>query len=197
MASDRQNWRSHLGWLAGQLIVIFLGVMAAFIVENYRERINQHEELQEAISGLITEMENFEHGSADYSNRFDSAIEKWKAADRQGQRAVPGYFRIPGAPHPPSAAWTTTVNSGIARMFDPKLRLKLGYFYAEFLGIHDNYERYNQYTEREILPRLPAGPDAFSGEEDKFLRMFRVHMDLETEFAADLRRLGKDRKSVV
>ena len=190
-SDQRQDWRSHLSWLAGQLVVIFLGVSAAFIVENYRERASQREEFQEAIAGLITEIEDYERGSADYSNRFDSAIEKWKAADRQGQRAVPGYFRIPGAPHPPSAAWTTTVNSGIARMFDPKLRLKLGYFYAEFIGIHDNYERYNQFTEREILPRLPAGPDAFYGEDDKLLPMFRVHMDLETEFAADLRRLGK------
>jgi len=191
MASDRQNWRSHLGWLAGQLIVIFLGVTAAFIVENYRERINQREELQEAIAGLITEMENFEHGSADYSNAFDSAIEKWKAADRQGQRAVPGYFRIPGAPHPPSAAWTTTVNSGIARMFDPKLRLDLGYFYNEFLGIHENYQRYNDFTEREILPRLAAGPDAFYGSDGKLMSMFQVHMDLEAEFASDLRRMGQ------
>jgi hypothetical protein len=191
MASDRQNWRSHLGWLAGQLIVIFLGVTAAFIVENYRERINQREELQEAIVGLITELENFEHGSAEYSNGFDSAIEKWKAADRQGQRAVPGYFRIPGAPHPPSAAWTTTVNSGIARMFDPKLRLDLGYFYNEFLGIHENYQRYNDFTEREILPRLIAGPDAFYGSDGKLIPMFQVHMDLEAEFAADLRRTGQ------
>jgi len=45
----------------------------------------------------------------------------------------------------------------IARMFDPKLRMDLGYYYSEFVGIHDNYERYNQFTEREILPRLAAG----------------------------------------
>ena len=42
-------------------------------------------------------------------------------------------------------------------MFDPKLRMDLGYYYSEFVGIHDNYERYNQFTEREILPRLAAG----------------------------------------
>jgi len=35
-SDQKQSWRSRLGWLAGQLFVIFLGVSAAFVVENYR-----------------------------------------------------------------------------------------------------------------------------------------------------------------
>ena len=42
---QKQNWRARLGWLAGQMFVIFLGVTAAFVVENYRETLNQREEL--------------------------------------------------------------------------------------------------------------------------------------------------------
>src|ERR1051325_4534561 len=129
MAENDQSWRSHFGWLAGQLLVIFLGVTAAFIVENYRENASQREELRQAVAGLITELENSETKSAQFAAAFDSAIEKWKVADRRGQRAAPGYYRIPGSTHPPTGAWTTTVNSGIARMFDPKLRRELGYNY--------------------------------------------------------------------
>lgn len=58
------------------------------------------------------------------------------------------------------------------------------------LGIHEKYERYNQFTEREVLPRVELGPDAFYAGDGKLLPMFRVHMDLGSEFAADLRRLG-------
>ena len=76
-------------------------------------------------------------------------------------------------------------------MFDPKLRRELGYYYSEFFGIHDDYDRYNQFTEREILSRLDAGPDAFYGPDGKLLSMFRVHMDLQTEFAANLRRMAQ------
>ena len=184
-----QSWRSHVGWLAGQLLVIFLGVTAAFIVENYRESLSQREELHQAVSGLVAELEDYEARSARITNAFDAAIETWKAADRRGQHAIPGYYRIPGAPHPPIAGWTTMVNSGIARFLDPKLRRDLSYYYSEFVGIHDNYERYNQFTEREILPRLASGPDAFYGPDGKLLPIFRVQMDLEAEFAADLRRL--------
>lgn len=190
-SDQRQNWRSRLGWLAGQLFVIFLGVTAAFIVENYRENLSQREELRQAVAGLSTELERYETRSVQFADAFDAAIEKWKAAERQGQRAVPGYYRIPGASHPPISAWTTTVNSGIARMMEPTLRRDLGFFYSEFVGIHDNYDRSSQFTEREILPRLAAGPDAFYGPDGKLLPMFRVHMDLQTEFAAELRKLAQ------
>jgi hypothetical protein len=80
-------------------------------------------------------------------------IARWEDAERTGKRAVPGYYRIPGAPHPPSAGWNSAVASGVARMLQPKLRRELGYFYSAFVGIHDNYDRYNQFTEREVLPR--------------------------------------------
>jgi hypothetical protein len=185
-----QAWRSRIGWLAGQLFVIFLGVSAAFLVENYRQRENDKADMMQAVAGIIKELEEYEVKSVKFADAIDSAIEKWKTADRQGQRAAPGYFRIPGSSHPPTAAWTATVNSGLARMFDPQLRRELGYFYSEFVGIHDNYDRYNQFTEREVLPRLIQGPDAFYGQDGKVLPMFKVHMDLQTQFAAELRRLA-------
>jgi hypothetical protein len=186
-----ETWRARLGWLVGQLFVVFLGVSAAFLVENYRQQQTDKADMMQAVAGIIKELEDYEVKSPQLADGFDSAIEKWKAADRQGQRAIPGYFRIPGAPHPPTAAWSSTVSSGIARMLDPKLRIDLGYFYNEFLGVHENYARYNEFTEREVLPRVELGPDAFYGADGKLLPMFRVHMNLQSEFAADLRRFGK------
>jgi hypothetical protein len=42
---QKQSWRQRLGWLAGELIVVFAGVSAAFVraraVENYRDNRNQ------------------------------------------------------------------------------------------------------------------------------------------------------------
>jgi hypothetical protein len=75
-------------------------------------------------------------------------------------------------------------------MIEPGLRIELGLFYSEMAGIHDNYDRYNQFTEREVLPRIALGPDAFYGADGHILPNFRVHMDLQKEFAADLRRLS-------
>jgi hypothetical protein len=90
-----------------------------------------------------------------YSDAILAEIGNWEDAESAGKRAVAGHCRIPGAPHPPAAAWNIAVASGIARMLEPGLRRDLGYFYSEFVGVHDNYDRYNQFTEREVLGKEP------------------------------------------
>jgi hypothetical protein len=179
-----------VGWLAGQLIVVFVGVSAAFVVENYRDNRNQWAELHQALSGVIAELGRYETRGVELADGMEARISAWEQADRNGTRAVPGYFRIPGATHPPSAAWTTMMSSGLARLIEPELRTQLGLFYSEVVGIHDNYDRYNQFTEREVLPRIVLGPDAFYGTDGRIQPAFRVHMDLQREFAADLRKLS-------
>jgi len=186
----KQSWRQRVGWLAGELFVIFAGVTAAFVVENYRDNRNQLAEMHQAVAGIIAELTTSEIKSQKFSDAILADIARWEEADRSGRRAVPGHYRIPGAPHPPAAAWNSAVASGLVRMLDPQLRLDLGYYYSEFVGIHDNYDRYNQFTEREILPRIISGVDTFYGPDGHLLPLFQVHMDLQKEFATDLRRLS-------
>jgi hypothetical protein len=187
---QKQSRRQRLGWLTGELLVVFAGVSAAFVVENYRDNRKQIAEMHQAVAGIITELTSTETKARKYSDAISDDIARWENADRSGKRAVPGYYRIPGAPHPPSAAWNSATASGIARMLEPSLRWDLGYFDSEFVGIHDNYDRYNQFTEREVLSKALSGPDAFYGPEGRLLPAFRVHMDLQKEFAEDLRRLS-------
>ncbi len=189
-SEKKGSWRGHLAWLAGQLIVVFAGVSAAFVVENYRDTQNQQAEFHQALSGLIAELTRYETRGPEFADTMDARISAWEQADRKGARAIPGYFRIPGATHPPSAAWTTMMSSGLARLIEPSLRTELGLFYSEVVGIHDNYDRYNKFTESEVLPRVLLGADAFYGTDGHILPGFRVHMDLQKEFAADLRRLS-------
>lgn len=176
-SEKRETWRGHVGWLVGQLIVVFAGVSAAFVVENYRDSKNQQAEFRQALSGVIAELKRYETRGVEFADSIDANVAAWQQADRSGTRAIPGYFRIPGATHPPSAAWTTIVSSGLVRLIEPDLRTKLGLFYSEVVGIHDNYDRYNQFTEREVLPRIALGPDAFYGTDGRILPAFRVHMD--------------------
>lgn len=118
-SEKKQTWRSRVGWLAGQLFVVFLGVSAAFFVESYRQSLSEKAELRQAIDGIITELKHYEKRSPEFADGFTAANDRWTAAARAGKRAIPGYFRIPGAPHPPAAAWNTAMASGILRLLDP------------------------------------------------------------------------------
>jgi hypothetical protein len=86
---QRQSWRQRLGWLASELLVVFAGVSAAFVVENYRDNRKQIAEMHQAIAGIITELTSTETKARKYSDAILADIARWEDADRTGKRAVP------------------------------------------------------------------------------------------------------------
>ena len=122
-----RGWRGRLGRLAGELVVVFVGVSAAFVVENYRDSRNQAAEFHQALIGVIAEMDDAEIGGRAHVDAIRRNISEWETADKSDKKAIPGYYRIPGAPHPPAAAWNTMVASGLARLIEPRLRTEPGY----------------------------------------------------------------------
>ena len=189
--SERPRWRPNWRRAAVELVVIFVGVTSAFFVESYREHLAAEEDLRQASVGILSELRSFELRGGEYVAAFTGPLERWREADAAGRRTVPEFYRIPGAPTPPTAAWDATVASGVASQFEPDFRWRLGYFYSEFRGIHDNYLRHLDFVEREVLPRSEGGPDAFYDASGRFDPAVRVHMALIEEFTADLARLSR------
>jgi len=169
---------------------VFIGVTAAFLVENIREERAEMSELRQASVGMITELRRYQERGLDYAKAFRDPITAWRISDRQGNKAIPDLFRIPGAPIPPSAAWDGAVSSGVANRFSPAFRYRLGYFYSEFKGIAENNLRHQIFIENEVLPRVESGVQAFYGEDGKFNPAIRARLALIEEFADDLERLS-------
>jgi len=176
--------------VAAELVVVFVGVSAAFVVDGYRERLSQAEELRLVTDAIIQELSLYEEANRRIADSIDVRFDAWEAATDSGLRAIPDFFRTKGAPRPPAAAWEAAVSSGSASRFHPALRFELGYFYSEFLGVHENYARRLSFIESEVLPRAQLGVDAFYGFGGDLLPEVRVEMTLLREFGADLRDLA-------
>jgi hypothetical protein len=54
----------------GELIVVFAGVSAAFVVEKYRDNRNQVNEMHQAIAGIIAELTETESKTRTFLMRF-------------------------------------------------------------------------------------------------------------------------------
>jgi len=190
-ANLRPNW----GQLALELVVIFVGVTAAFIVENIREDRAALDDLRQAARGIVVELRHYNERGQLLAAKLRESIEAWRRADAEGRRAIPTIFRIPGAPTPPTAAWDGAVASGVANHIDPEIRRRLGYFYSEYRGIHTNYARHLEFIEREILPRAVVGVEAFypNGEFDPAIR---ARLTLLEEFATDLQLLSEEAEAL-
>lgn len=187
--SARDGRPGRFGRIAAEFIVIFVGVTAAFFVEGYREHLDRQEDLRNATAGISTELARYQTRGMEHVDSIVRSLERWEAVDRAGTPMVPAFYRIPGAPRPPTAAWDAAVSSGVASLIDPDLRIELGYFYSEFVGIHEKYSRYAEFVDEEILPRAEIGPEAFYDPSGALEPQFRVHMALLGEFAEDLRAL--------
>lgn len=183
----KPNWRN----LGLELAVIFVGVSSAFFVESYRERLAAEEDLRQATAGIVAELETFERRGGSYVEQLRAPIEAWRAADAAGERAVPELFLIPGSMYPPTAAWEAAVASGVASLYEPALRYRLGYFYSEFRGIHDNYARHVAFLEESVLPRIELGADAFYDESGRFDPAVRSRLRLFEHYVNDLERLTR------
>lgn len=189
-APSPRPWRSRALRHVAELLTVFAGVTAAFLLDECRGRAAEREALDQARGGIVAELGRYEVRAIEHADGFRESIERWRRADGTGKRAVPDLYRIPGATHPPTAAWDAAVSSGVASLFEPGLRLELGYFYTEFVGIHDNYARYLEFSEREILPRVELGSDAFYDANGRLHPEIRTHMALLAEFSEDLRRMS-------
>jgi len=187
---DSVIWRARAVPALAQLTTIFIGVTLAFLFEGYRKQIDEAADLRQAVAGIISELGHYAERGTFHALQFEQSLEAWRAADRAGQRAAPTLYRLPGALTPPAAAWESALSSGAASHLDPALKLEIGYFYSEMLGIHANYRRQVDFAEREVMPRALQGAAAFYGPDGKLLPMFQVHLALVGEFAADLKRLS-------
>jgi len=187
---DSVIWRARAIGALAQLTTIFIGVTLAFLFEGYRKQIDEAADLRQAVAGIISELGHYAERGNFHALQFEQSIEAWREADRAGHQAAPLLYRLPGALTPPAAAWESALSSGAASHLDPALKLEIGYFYNEMLGIHANYRRQVDFAEREVMPRALKGTAAFYGSDGKLLPEFQVHLALIGEFAADLKRLS-------
>jgi len=187
----RRDWQPHWGRIVAELVVVFVGVTAAFFVESYREQLDADRALRQTSAGILAELRTYEVKGLAYADSMNAHLDAWQVEDRAGRRAVPIFFRLPGAPGPPTAAWSTAVASGVASGFEPDFRYRLGYFYHEFSGIQVNYLRHLEFIEKEVLPRAELGPEAFYDASGRFDPAVRARMKLLREYVADLDRLSR------
>jgi hypothetical protein len=150
--------------LVFELIVVFVGVSGAFFVENYRAMQEQERRAQQ----LYTALSEILHGIAHYGPMIDSqitgSVDEWRQAYDAGERPLPVFYREPRSERPPTGVWHAAVASGAISLMDSELFFMLVQYFNRLDSLGERYVRYNAFTEREVLPLLDLGADAFYTE---------------------------------
>jgi hypothetical protein len=182
----RWTWEK-LGPLASkvalELFIVFVGVSAAFAVENYRDARQQdlrRQAVYRALDRELTQMAET-HGPV-FQREMTEELTAWDRAVARGERPLPPTFRMPRAERPPTGVWDAAVATGSIELIDPELFFELARLYNRAESAGDLYQRYATAAQADVWARLDEGPGAFWQPDGKLRPEIKAHVQRLRDF---------------
>ena len=186
--SGRPNFSDVVKRYGAELVIVFVGVYAAFWVDNYRDQKRDAERTVQIVQTLHADLQDFVTTSRVFDERIASALDRWEAASINGERPPPYAFRVDRSETPPMSVWQAVSQSSLVELLEPSLLFDLGFFYSEVEGVGVKFVRYSAFTDEFVLPGLRRGADWFYDDSTGDLEPeFAAHMDRLREYQGDMR----------
>ena len=190
---DRRSTRG----LLLELAVIFVGVLGAFFAEDVRQQIEDDRRAEQIYSALHGELDAFLGRVPTVVGEMGQLLDGWNASYEAGNRPAPPFYREPRAEAPPTAIWEATLASGGVALLDPELFNALAGYYNRLSSVIDRYMRYNEVTEREVMPKLHGDPSVFYDDQGALLGPYRTHMIFLAEIRLELLALAEEGQELI
>lgn len=168
--------RTLLGEFAFELIIVFVGVTAAFALENYRQARTDAAYRHAMVGELRASMDDFATHGADIDRHIATLLNDFDRARKQGRTPPLPIYRERGGERPPTRAWDGIVATGAARSLEPKLFFRLALFYSRADSFGERYLRYNAFTEERVLPYV-NDPMVFYDKSGKLKAEYAAYVD--------------------
>lgn len=183
--------------VALELFIVFIGVSAAFAVDDYRER-RQEQQRREAIYGALDHElgQVAETFGPYYQRQMATQLDAWDTAVARGERPLPPTFKLPGAMGPPTGVWDAAAATGSIELVDPKFFYELGRYYNRARTAGELYRGYAESARVHVWPFLSDGPDAFWQPDGKLKPEIRVHLQRLRDFSDRQRSLMEEAREL-
>lgn len=181
--------------VALELFIVFVGVSAAFAVENYRDARQQDMRREAVYRALDRELKQMAetHGPL-LQRRMTQDLAAWDQALARGKKPLPPAFRIPDAERPPTGAWSAAVATGSIELVEPELFFELARFYTRANSVGDLYQRYSTAAQADVWPQLRKGPAAFWEADGDLRYEIEAHVQRLRDFRDRQGKLSQEAK---
>ena len=159
--------RELVGKLLFEIVIIFIGVTAAFALEAVRQERADAAYRNGMLAALIPTFKDLERHNLLFEQETGTKIAAFDAALARGERPKLPIYRETGGERPPSRAWDGIVATGVSKALAPELYFELSRFYTRQESFGERYVRYAAMTEQQILtlgPEQRGIYDPASGE---------------------------------
>ncbi|HET9337209.1 MAG TPA: hypothetical protein VFO12_12475 [Sphingomicrobium sp.] len=168
--------RDLIGRFAFELVIIFVGVTAAFALENAREARAETQYRVQMVDALRTSLDDWAAHGTEIERQIDALLREFNLARQQQRQPTLPVYRESGGERPPTRAWDGIVATGAARALDPKLFFRLARFHGRADSLGDRYIRYNNFSEERVLP-YTSQPSAFYDEQGQLKPEYAAYVD--------------------
>jgi hypothetical protein len=166
-----------------ELLVVVIGVLLGLEASRWsadREERRYHAQM---ISALDSTLKVYVEEGGFIHREVAGIITDYDRRRTAGQRPPPPYWRLDQLERPPTLAWEAMVATGIARSVKPELVFKIARFFSRGDGLGDRYQRYNSFTESQVLPHLNDTAH-FYGADGELRAEYAAHVERLREILA-------------
>ena len=174
-----------------ELFIVFVGVWAALLAENWRERREEDRAAVAVMEAALAQL----RGATEWGTRWRDSVRAeyaiWKERRSQGELLPPFFVRIPGSESPPAGIFGAASN--LPDALGPAVVTEMSNRANELEGVGRRNSRYMESTERTVFPLLAADPKVFyDSASGELLPEFQGQLFLMEEFLAEMERLNRD-----
>lgn len=156
--SGRRRSR-HLGWLALELAVVFVGVYAAFALTEYGERRRATERRQQLQAALVREIRDITLNTRRVAEALPPQLARFDSAVAAGARPPLEPWMEPVRVR--THMWEATLQSGGLDLFDVPTVYAISQFYNELIAGFEQLSQLRELSETILLPNLGRSADEF------------------------------------
>ncbi len=171
MAKRNPLLGSQVGRWLSELVIVFVGVYAAFALNKLQER-NRQKELRRQLLRVLIEDVRFlsEEGRAHMDvDRLEKVIQ----GVQSGQ--VPLVWFGINIPYRPDV-WEASLQSGGVALLGPPLVARLSRFYGRAQGLIYHLSSFEQYMRELLLPKVPQRVSDFYDERGRLKPEYRWYL---------------------
>lgn len=194
MMRIRDRYERHrplLGKLVFEIVIIFVGVTAAFALEAARQDRQDAEYRQSMIGALAATLNDIIQHNRQFEALVDKKLADFDAALARGEHPKLPVYREPGSERPPTRIWDGVVSTGAAKALDPELFYALAILYTRLDSFGERYIRYNDFTEQRIFPLGPDETGTYDSRTGRLKPEFAAYVDRLRDLSNSAKELDK------
>lgn len=164
-----------------ELFVVVLGVALGLEASRWAAAREERAYRQQMVTALDETLKVYIEAGPEIRRMADTSIADHERRRAKGERPPPPYIHLTGLERPPTLAWDAMVATGIANSIEPKMIFTIARFFSRGDQLGDRYQRYNAFTESEVLPYLKE-TDRFYGGDGKLSPPYAAHVERLHDF---------------